>query len=171
MLKQENNYAFIDSQNVHLSIKVQGWTLDWKRFRVFLRERYSVQKVYLFIGFIKGNEVLYNSLQEAGFEIVFKPTLEYRDKKTKGNCDADLVLKTMIEFNNFEKAVLVTGDGDFYCLVDYLILQKKLETVLVPNFHKYSALLKKFSGKLIAFMNELRNLLELKEKDPRETEL
>ena len=137
-----NNYAFIDSQNVYLSIKEQGWSIDWKRFRVYLKEKYKVETAYLFIGYIKGNTRLYEELQKAGFICIWKPTLEYKDGTVKGNCDAELVLHTMIHFKNFEKAVIVTGDGDFYCLVEYLIQQNKLAALLVPNQKRYSALLK-----------------------------
>ena len=167
MRKQGNNYAFIDSQNVNLAIRAQGWKLDWKRFRVYLKEKYSVTKAFLFIGFIAGKQPLYSALQDAGFLCIFKPTLEYKDGTTKGNCDAELVLKAMIEFQNFDRAVIITGDGDFYCLVDYFIEQEKLECVLIPNRNKYSALLK--FGKFRPFtryMNDLKERLAYTKKRP-----
>ncbi len=164
MRKKQNNYAFIDSQNVNLSIRAQGWKLDWKRFRVYLKEKYSVQKAFLFIGFTDENTQLYTALQEAGFICIFKPTLTYKDGIMKGNCDAELVLHAMIEFDNYEKAVIITGDGDFYCLVQHWIEHEKLERVLVPNRNKYSALLKRFGKKQIDFMNELKTKLQYKDK-------
>ncbi len=164
MRKKENNYAFIDSQNVNLAIRAQGWKLDFARFRVYLQEKYGVTKAFLFIGYVDGNNELYKSLQGAGFICIFKPTLTYKDGTTKGNCDAELVLHAMIEYQNYEKAVLVTGDGDFYCLVKYWIENDKLERVLIPNFFKYSALLKRFGRKQLSFMNDLRSKLEHKKK-------
>lgn len=164
MKKKENNYAFIDSQNVNLAIRAQGWKLDFARFRVYLQEKYGVTKALLFIGYVEGNNELYKNLQEAGFICIFKPTLVYKDRSTKGNCDAELVLHAMIEYQNYEKAVLVTGDGDFYCLVKYWIENNKLERVLIPNLFKYSALLKRFGRKQLSFMNDLRNKLEYKKK-------
>ncbi|OHA88301.1 MAG: hypothetical protein A2741_00325 [Candidatus Zambryskibacteria bacterium RIFCSPHIGHO2_01_FULL_43_27] len=162
MRKQSNNYAFIDSQNVYLSIKSHGWMLDWARFRVYLKENYGVTTAFLFIGFIEGNNNLYAMLQEAGFICIFKPVLAYKDGTVKGNVDAELVLHTMIQLPNFEKAVIVTGDGDFYCLIQHLLEKGKLQTVLVPNRQKYSALLKKFAKKDIAFMDDLKNMIGLK---------
>ena len=153
--KTQCNYAFIDSQNVYLAIKTLGWSIDWEKFRVYLREHYSVEHAYLFIGYIEGNNMLYEKLQKAGFICIFKPTLVYKDGKTKGNVDAELVLHTMIQYSNFDKAILVSGDGDFYCLVKHLLDNGKLEVVLVPNYFKYSALLKRFAKKNIAFMNSL----------------
>ena len=63
MKKEENNYAFIDSQNLNLSIQSLGWHLDFARFRIYLREKYKVEKAFLFIGYVEGNEDLYNFLQ------------------------------------------------------------------------------------------------------------
>ena len=64
MRKTENNYAFIDSQNLNLGVKSQGWKLDFARFRIFLKDKYKVKKVFLFIGYVAGNEILYTSLQK-----------------------------------------------------------------------------------------------------------
>ena len=75
MKKKSNNYAFIDSQNLNLSIRSLGWKLDFARFRVYLKEKYGVTKAFLFIGFVEGNNDLYVSLQSAGFLCIFKPTL------------------------------------------------------------------------------------------------
>ena len=58
MKQKSNNYAFIDSQNVNLAIRAQGWKLDWKRFRVYLHEKYGVTRAFLFIGYVEGNNEL-----------------------------------------------------------------------------------------------------------------
>jgi uncharacterized LabA/DUF88 family protein len=162
-----NNYAFIDSQNVNLAIRSLGWRLDFSRFRVYLREKYGVTKAFLFIGYVEGNSNLYTFLQSAGFLCVFKPTLEYKDGTTKGNCDAELVLHAMIEYPNYDKAIIVTGDGDFYCLVQYLIEKNKLHSLLIPNRARFSALLKlKEFRQYLKYMNDLKMLLVYKKKRP-----
>ncbi len=171
MTPKENNYAFIDSQNLNLSIRELGWKLDWRRFRVYLKEKYSVTKAFLFIGFVEGNNDLYKSLQDAGFICIFKPTLKYKDGTTKGNCDAEFVLQVMIEYPNYDKAVMVTGDGDFYCLAKYLIENEKLEVIVVPNRDKFSALLKfKICRSYLRFMNDLKDKLEYEKKRPYKDE-
>ena len=164
MKKTKNkNYAFIDSQNLNMSIQRIGWKLDYKRFRRYLREKYNIKTAYLFIGFLPENQDLYNTLQKYGYVLVFKPTLKYKDGKVKGNCDAELVLQAMIDYKKYHKVLIVTGDGDFHCLVRYLAGQDKLEKVLIPDRNNYSALLKKFGSKL-AFLNELKNKLEYQKK-------
>ncbi len=147
MEEKENNYAFIDSQNLNLGVKSQGWLLDFKRFRIFLRDKYHVEKAFLFIGYVVGNQNLYTFLQKVGYICVFKPTLEVKygiKSFIKGNVDAELVLHTMIELPNYERAVIVSGDGDFYCLLEYLSGKDKLAKVIVPNL-RFSSLLRRFS--------------------------
>ena len=50
----------------------------------------------------------------------------------------------MIEYKNFNKAIIVSGDGDFYYLVEYLEKKGKLGRLLIPNEAKFSRLLYKF---------------------------
>ncbi len=157
--EKQNNYAFIDSQNVNLAIRSQGWKLDWEKFRIYLGSKYSITNAYLFIGYLPGNEDLYIKLQRAGFICVFKPTLVLPNGKVKGNVDAELVMQAMIELRSFDQAVIISGDGDFYCLIRHLIGQKKLNKVLVPNQKRYSGLLKHLNtpnNNIFDFMNELR---------------
>jgi uncharacterized LabA/DUF88 family protein len=164
-LKKPVIYAFIDSQNLNLGVKSQGWTIDWRKFRQYLRGKYDVTKAYLFIGQVAGNESLYAKLQEEGFILIFKPTLEYHSHgkvKVKGNVDAELVLHSMIQYKNYDKAITVSGDGDFHCLIEYLADKRKLLKVLVPTRH-YSALLRKFNtDHYIMRIDLLRSSLEQK---------
>jgi len=164
MKKSENNYAFIDGQNLYLAIQELGWKLDYKRFRVYLKEKYGVGKAYMFMGFLPANQELYNFLQTVGFVLVFKPVLENKNNIIKGNCDAELVLQAMIDLKNYDKAIIVTGDGDFYCLVKHLDTNNKLVKVLAPSTKNCSLLLTKIAGKKISFVSDLRRKLEYKKK-------
>lgn len=155
-----SNYAFIDSQNVNLGIRSQGWVLDWRKFRQYLRNKYDVTKAYVFIGHVTGNEFLYTYLQECGFILIFKPTLVLPDGIVKGNVDAELVLHTMVHYRNYKKAIIITGDGDFHCLIEYLDKKNKLLKVLAPTRH-YSSLLRKFNtNNYIVRLDLLRDSLE-----------
>lgn len=160
MKKLQKNYAFIDSQNLNLGVQEMGWKLNFKRFRKYLLEKYSVEKAYLFIGYLPENQDLYTSLQEYGYVLVFKPVLKQKDGDVKGNVDAELVLQSMIDYNEYNEAVIITSDGDFYCLVNYLYNQKKLAIVLSPNRDKCSVLLRKAAREKIVFIDNLRQKLE-----------
>lgn len=163
MDRNKNNSAFIDSQNLNLGIRALGWKLDFARFRQYLADKFGVKAAFLFIGYKPGNEGLYESLQSDGYTCIFKPTMTLPDGTVKGNVDAELVLHTMIQYPNFDKAVIVTGDGDFHCLVSYLIDQNKFERLVIPNIRRCSKLLRGLSTEencLHVYADELKERLE-----------
>src|ERR1035438_3245565 len=140
-------YAFIDSQNLNISVQKFGWKIDWRKLRKFLADQYGVSKAFMFIGYIPENENLYDQMHEAGYMVVLKPTFDTtrprqevdpdiaaEDKKpVKGNIDADLVLWAMKEMSNYDKAIIVSGDGDFYSLVEYLEAKGRLLHILADR--------------------------------------
>jgi uncharacterized LabA/DUF88 family protein len=111
-----------------------------------------------------GNESLYDQLQNNGYHLIFKPTTEYKiDGKiaVKGNVDAELVLYAAAKvFDDYDRAIIVSGDGDFYCLVEYLKDKNKLLHIMVPN-NKFSKLLHRFTKDIVR-INQLRDKLEYK---------
>jgi len=151
------NYAFIDGNNIHLGIKELGWELDYKRFRVYLNDKYNVTKAFYFIGFIEENRDLYKYLESCGYVLIYKQAIKDGKGSFKGNCDAELVLHAMIEYQNYDQAVIVTSDGDFACLLSYLNKNKKLKTVLAPEKEKCSILIKKEVPNSIAFLENLKS--------------
>lgn len=164
--KPKGNFAFIDSQNLNLGTQRVGWKMDWKKFRIYLRENYKVEKAFMFIGYVQDNEDLYKQMQDAGYLVVLKPTVEiYMTKEevaddkhiTKGNVDAELVLYAMKEISNYDKAVIVSGDGDFVGLVEYLDQIGKLSVLLAPN-DNFSSLYKPFEAKVAVLDREKRQL-------------
>ncbi|HSX45726.1 MAG TPA: NYN domain-containing protein [Candidatus Saccharimonadia bacterium] len=170
-----NTYAFIDSQNLNLGTQRVGWKVDWRKFRQFLKDKHGVTKAYMFIGYMSENESLYEYMHELGFLVVLKPTVDVnipkdvasavennekddKEKPTvKGNVDAELVLYAMKELPNYERAIIVSGDGDFFSLAEYLDEQGKLASIMAPNW-QYSSLLKPFEQKIIR-LDQLRRQL------------
>ncbi len=157
----ENNYAFIDGQNLNAGIESAGWKIDHKKFREYLKETLGVKRAYIFIGFMEEHQVLYNTLQEAGFILHFKPLIRREDSVIKGNVDADMVLQAMIDIDRYDKAVIVSGDGDFAGLIRHLAGTNKLKQVIIPNREKYSSLFKRLEeyNKYFTYMDSLRSTL------------
>ncbi len=153
------NYAFIDGQNLNKAIQSQGWSLDYREFRKYLEEKYNVKKAYMFIGLITTNQTLYSALQDFGYHLVFKPTIANKFGEVKGNVDAEMVLYAVTQINQYNKAVIVSGDGDFYTMVQYLQSKGKLEKLLVPNEQAYSALYDTLDVDA-SFVTDLRKKLE-----------
>ena len=159
------NFAFIDSNNLHLGIRDQGWTLDYRRFREYLRAKYDVVRAYMFMGYVPHQQKLYAFLEAAGFIVIFKKTSGF-GATLKGNCDAELVLRAMIDFAHYKSAIIVTGDGDFACLVEYLREQGKLRCLIAPDGRRCSILLKDAAQKYFASLNKLRIKLEVMKRTP-----
>lgn len=165
-----SNYAFIDSQNLNLGVQKAGWKMDWRKFRNYLDKEHNVKTAYLFIGYMQENEAMYEQLHDAGYLIVLKPTIEMTIPKTdenksekpviKGNIDAELVLYAMKEMPNYKQAIIVSGDGDFYCLAEYLANKNRLRHIMTPNW-QYSSLLKPYEKYMIR-IDKLRSQLEHK---------
>lgn len=166
-------YAFIDSQNLnlgtskdihrHKKLVYKGWKLDFNKFRIYLKDKFRVSKAFLFIGYIPENKQLYKYLTKCGYELVFKPTTKDRDGKPKGNIDAELVLHcAAIEFSEYDKAVVVSGDGDFRCLHEYLKKKNKLLKIIIPNKHSESNLLNNFQYFKIFIIRDRSKLEQIK---------
>ena len=167
MQKEKNNFAYIDGANLHNGIASFGWSLDYARFRVWLTEKYAVKNAYIFLGLIPRYKELYKYLQECGFMLVFKEVVYDGEGKSKGNCDADLVLQAVRDAyeNKFDRAILVSSDGDYASLVQFLKEREKFRIILSPhNKDKCSILLKRTNAS-ITYLNDVRSFLE-KEKAP-----
>ena len=158
----KKNFAFIDGQNLYQSIKEQNWILDYRRFRVYLNDKYNISKAFIFIGYLPENQSLYTELKSCGYILKFKPVLHKDDHIKQGNVDADLVLNIMRYYNEYDKAVIISSDGDFDTTVSYLKRKSKLEIVLSPNFNKCSALLKIAAQDKIDFINNFKSKVEYK---------
>ncbi|MBP9701458.1 MAG: NYN domain-containing protein [Candidatus Pacebacteria bacterium] len=145
---------YIDGNNLYRSAKELGFEIDYKKFKGWLRQKYTPDQVYLFIGLVPDRVKFYQHLQECGFILIFKQTISVSGV-IKGNCDAELVLKTTSDFYTkaYEKCVLITGDGDFGCLVEFLNSNSALERVIAPDKKKCSFLLRNKNIE-ITFLNE-----------------
>lgn len=164
-----NNYAYIDGNNLYRGVNDCGWKLDFYRFRKWLADKYGIIRAYYFIGLIPKEKDLYASLQEAGYTLIFKEVVYDGAGCPKGNCDADLVLRSVIDAyeNSCEQQILVTSDGDYAGLAKFLLGRNKLKTILSPSVSEKCSILLKRTGCPITFLNELRGKFELKRKNPR----
>jgi uncharacterized LabA/DUF88 family protein len=142
------NHAFIDGQNLFSGTTKTSkkWQIDLVKFRVYLREKYHVEKAYYFFGYIdEQKRNLYEFVQSAGYIVVFRAHNEKMLSHKKGNVDTDLVFSVMkgLYKKDFDKSVIVSGDGDYFRLVDFLIAESKLQKILFPNQKFASSLYKR----------------------------
>jgi uncharacterized LabA/DUF88 family protein len=146
------NFAFVDAQNLYMGTAcleegLEPWRVDLAKFRVYLRDKYRVDKAFYFLGFVNEQyQSLYEEIQSAGFILVFKQHTSAMMGHKKGNVDTDIVfnvMKRLYKKEPFGKVVLVSGDGDYKILVDFLIEEGRLEKILAPCRPRASSLYKK----------------------------
>lgn len=159
MIPRERNYAFIDGQNMHKGTVRQGWRVDYGKLMVYLRNKYQVEKAYIFFGYLKDNEFFYRKIERGGFIILFKEVSYGPNGMVKGNCDSDMVLRICLEFWNFDKAVIVSGDGDFYSACQVLRSLDKFRIILSPNKEGFSTRYYRFGLDKVAFLLDSKNLI------------
>ncbi|MEK7208819.1 MAG: NYN domain-containing protein [Patescibacteria group bacterium] len=145
---------YIDGNNLYRAAKSLGFTIDYKKFRGWLRQKYNPDNIYLFIGLVPERARFYEHLQECGFILIFKQTVTVGGN-IKGNCDAELVLKMVSDFyeKNYVSCILISGDGDFGCLVEFLKANKVLAQLVAPDKNKCSFLLRNKNVE-ITFLND-----------------
>lgn len=170
----ENNLAFIDGQNLYMGTSKSEpyWNINLTRFRIYLQQKYSVTTAYYYLGFIqegKDIEELYEEIQSAGFILVFRQHNTAMLGKKKGNVDTDIVfsvMKRLYKKENFDKIVLVSGDGDYKMLIDFLVEENKLKKILFPNKKFASSLYKKLGREYFDYLEEedIRKKIEYKKE-------
>jgi len=164
----KNNLAFVDGQNLYLGAnsEEQAWEVDLIKFRKYLSRKYHVGKAYYFLGFVDEKyQDLYEEIQNAGFILIFRQHNSAMLGKKKGNVDSDIIfaiMKKMYGKELFDKIVLVSGDGDYKTLVDFLIEEKRLEKVLFPNKKFASSLYKKITRVYYDYLLNIKHLIEFK---------
>ena len=159
--------AYIDGNNLHQGILSSKWELDYTKFRIFLEDKYKVNHVFIFIGWIKDNQKMYSDLKARGFELIFKEVTKSKDGKIKGNCDSELVQRAMQDFyeKNANKFIIVSSDGDYAVLLKFLKEKNSLISVLSP-YERLSYLIRKLDLSVV-YLNEFKCKLK-KRKAPDE---
>ncbi len=164
------NIAYIDGQNLHLGTTTRDpvWKVDLARLRVYLEKKYHVDRAYYYLGYVQDDDQyqrLYEEVQTAGFVLVFREHNSAMKGTKKGNVDADIIfsiMKRIYRKEQFEKVVLVSGDGDYKQLVDFLIEETKFEKILFPKQRYASSLYKQITRKYFDDLSkpELRQKIE-----------
>lgn len=160
-MERKSNIAYIDGQNLRMGTldTKPSWRIDLQRFRVYLREKYHVDKAFYYMGYVidgDKHQRLYEHIQESGFILVFREHNSAMIGKKKGNVDSDIILDAMKRLylkEKFDQIVLVSGDGDYKGLVDFLIEQNKFGKVLFPNKKYASSLYRQLEPKHFDYLN------------------
>ena len=168
-------YAYIDGANLDKGTSELGWRIDYQKFYVWLNDKFKIDTAYMFIGHVPKYKNLYNKMRNAGFTLVFKDTSNVGYGQVKGNCDADLILHVArgVYETEINKAIIVSSDGDFSCLIKFL-QEKEREVIILSPSRKCSIFLMR-TGSAITYLDDVKNNISLsqsiiKEKAPDEDE-
>src|SRR3989344_5011439 len=134
------NIAYIDGQNLFMGTTraENPWKVDLQRFRVYLEQQYQVDRAYYYLGYVQDGDVyqsLYEEIQSAGFILVFREHNSAMLGTKKGNVDSDIifsVMKRLYRKDDFNKIILVSGDGDYKTMVEKIMSESTLP-FLVPS--------------------------------------
>lgn len=154
-----HNEAFIDGQNLYYGTTHSdpSWKIDIIKFRKYLWRKFKVERAYYFLGYFDDEQqVMYTSLQDAGFTPVFRKHQNAAASHKKGNVDTDLVFYIMYKLykqTDIDKVVLVSGDGDFYRVVHFLEEEDKLGKVIFPSRRNVSSLYNRINCRYRMFLD------------------
>ena len=136
-MDREIVYAFIDSQNLNLGTRSLGWVIDFKKFRIYLKDKYKIEKAFLFLGYIKENKKLYEYLKSLDYILIFKPAVKYKTGgkiKIKGNIIENPNEGYTLSLNSLSFLTILDAKVKkaFSSLVEHIILDIALMNFLLP---------------------------------------
>ena len=136
-VQKPHNLAFIDGQNLYSGTRDGGWAVDHIKFRTYLREKYDIHEAYYFLGVATDTERdLYDRLEKARFTLSFREHALGQRAQKKGNVDSDIIfsiMKKLVVNEVIGKIFIVSGDGDYKKLVDFLVERDCFGKMLFPN--------------------------------------
>ena len=202
-------YAFIDASNLFYGgRKSLGWSVDYQKLIVYLRQKYHVERAYFFGGVEihhfefdyltyetvpisqlemylqdlirkEGKRMtearllaldkqlkrvhFYRKLEQFGYRLILKPVKTFTDedgnKTRKANCDVDMAYYLMREQHDFERALILSGDGDFLPVLKHLRKNGK-QVVVLARSPRTAKEIKQFAGSNFRDFTYLRKDLE-----------
>ena len=152
--------VYIDGANLKQGILLENKDVDYVELYKWLKKKYKVSEVYIFLGYIPKLKGYYEELEIIGYKVIFKETF-FEDKILKANCDAELILNCVCDFykKSFDEAIVVSGDGDFSCLVKFLESESALHRLISPNVKRCSIFLKRSTNKIV-YLNSVNDVLK-----------
>ena len=106
----------------------------------------------------------YLKLDEFGYKLFLKPVKLYDQDdgttKRKANCDVDMAFHLMKEKDNFEKVVILSGDGDFLPVLKYLKDNGK-EIIVLGRGGRTAKEIRQFAGSNFRDFEYLKYLLKM----------
>ena len=158
-------YAFIDGQNLYESLNRKGVVFSYEKLRRHLREKYHVSKAIMYLGDI--HKDIYKKAERAGFVVKKKKSILQIDSSgrlvRKANIDVDLVVGVLKDYQNkFNKAIIMTGDGDFIPLIKSMLKDDELDLVIIPSRENSATIFKEdWIKEKVIYLDDIDERVEL----------
>lgn len=147
-------FVFIDSQNLFKTFEKLNIVLDMEKLFLYLTLNLKAKKVFLFLGYISMNRKFYEQMRSFGYDLIFRPVVKNKDGY-KANVDCDVVLHSILEIENYDQAIFITNDGDYFNTIQHLININKFKNVISPERKTCSKLLRRVCQNKIIFADDI----------------
>lgn len=109
----------------------------------------------------------YLKLKQFSYELHLKPVKMYEQDngitKRKANCDVDMTFWLMKEKNNFNKVIILSGDGDFLPVLKHLCSEGK-EVIILARGPRTAREIRQFAGSNFKDFTKLEHIIKFREK-------
>ncbi len=159
---------FVDGANYFYMQKQLGWSVDARKLLDYCRRFGEIVDAYYYIGKDappeSGQQGYLNALTHLGYALVTKPIKTIYDQSSdtftqKANLDIEIVLDMFNTIENYDVAVLVSGDGDFERPLQLLKARGKIFKVLSTT-NCVATELRNVAGMHYTDMQSIRTVLE-----------
>lgn len=161
---------FIDEANVYFAQRTLGWTVDFARVYKYFDEKFAMYNGFFFAPEPPEAEEetrkKYQELMLSGYTLRLKKLKEIRDTKgkvvaKKANLDIEMVVDMMVTMQNYDLAILFTGDSDFVRAVEFLRTSGKQIFVFSTKGHSSLELIN--AADKFFDLRDLRQIFEKKD--------
>lgn len=159
-------YVFIDATNIIYGATGCNFRVDFRKLIKYLGERFESKKVLYYGGIDKENIKqldFYNKLKSLGFNLRLVPVKVFSNGKKKADVDSRMTFEMMFYFNKYDRLVVLTGDGDFFWVLEYF--KKEKEKLWILSFPKQTAKeLKLLAGADFANLENIKDRIKWTKK-------
>lgn len=205
----QKTYVYIDASNLFYGGKKSlGWSIDYEKLHLYLKEKYQASKVFFFGGveihkfpfdYLRNESVplkdlerylvnhtkekgenlneaelklldrhlkrvrFYRKIETFGYTLILKPVKTFYDTEglpvRKANCDVDMAFYLMRDRDEFWRAVILSGDGDFLPVLKFLRENHK-DVLVLARGDRTAREIKKFAGDKFLDFEYLRERLK-----------
>jgi uncharacterized LabA/DUF88 family protein len=160
--------VFVDGSNLfYLTRHRLGWDIDYEKLLQFISQWGDIADAYFYNGINPSRETgpqFFDYLCNVGFSVITKNTKEIFDErsgkfKIKANLDIEIVLDMFNTIDNYDLAVLISGDSDFERSLQQLKARGKRFKIMSSNGFM-SRELRQIAGMHYIDISEIRDQIE-----------